>query len=316
MIRKQFFRAIRSGSLLLVAAGLASAGTYSPELDRLSPAQLIKIIVKRSGNTVPNYSSQGIQKLRILTSGDDLCQGTVSAAIRLSSQSTVNHVSVNQLVQGTGSAKPVYDFMPQTVQPKSPLADYPNFGQGVGIGVALIDSGVTPNLDLAGSISYSQSFVTGEDANDYYGHGTHLAGLIVGRGVNSLFGYGKIIHGLAPGARIINLKVLDRTGQSDDATVISAIDWAITNRAAHNIRVINLALGRPVYESWKTDPLGLAVQRAWLAGLTVVVASGNAGRDNSAGTKGYATVASPANHPLVITVGAMNTSVRNSGPMT
>ena len=37
----------------------------------------------------------------------------------------------------------------------------------------------------------------------------------------------------------------------------------------------------------------------------VVVAAGNNGRDDSMGTKGYATITSPANTPEAITVGAM-----------
>jgi serine protease AprX len=71
--------------------------------------------------------------------------------------------------------------------------------------------------------------------------------------------------------------------------------------------VINLSLGRPVYESYRTDPLCQEVEKAWNAGIVVIVAAGNAGRDNSAGTQGYGTIAAPGNDPLAITVGAMNT---------
>ena len=39
----------------------------------------------------------------------------------------------------------------------------------------------------------------------------------------------------------------------------------------------------------------------------MVVAAGKGGRDNSASTLGYATIAAPGNDPLAITVGAMNT---------
>ena len=48
------------------------------------------------------------------------------------------------------------------------------------------------------------------------------------------------------------------------------------------------------------------MEAAWKAGITVVVAAGNMGRDNSLGTLGYATINSPGNDPYVITVGAMN----------
>jgi serine protease AprX len=70
---------------------------------------------------------------------------------------------------------------------------------------------------------------------------------------------------------------------------------------------MNLSLGRPVLESAATDPLCVAVQRAWEAGIVVVVAAGNGGRDNSVGNNGYGTINAPGNSPYVITVGAMNT---------
>ena len=69
--------------------------------------------------------------------------------------------------------------------------------------------------------------------------------------------------------------------------------------------MINLSLGRPVYESYTKDPLCQAVERAWKAGIVVVVAAGNEGRNRTQKTDGTATITSPGNDPLVITVGAM-----------
>jgi len=158
------------------------------------------------------------------------------------------------------------------------------------------------------AVAYAQSFVPGEGVDDLYGHGTHVAGMIAGNGANSSgAGYLNNIHGVAPGVSLINLKVLDQNGASTDSQVIQAIEAAIQLKDTYNIKVINLSLGRPIYESYKLDPLCLEVEKAWQAGITVVVAAGNGGRDNSAGTLGYATIMAPANDPLVITVGAMNT---------
>jgi len=57
--------------------------------------------------------------------------------------------------------------------------------------------------------------------------------------------------------------VLDARGQSDVSTVVAGIQWAVNNRSAHNIRVMNLSLGHPAGESYTTDPLCRAVEQAW-----------------------------------------------------
>ena len=104
-----------------------------------------------------------------------------------------------------------------------------------------------------------------------------------------------------------NLRVLDENGNGTDSMVIAAIEQAIALKDTYNIRVINLSLGRPVYESYTQDPLCQAVEQAWKASIVVVVAAGNDGPDNSFGTQGYGTITAPGNDPYVITVGAMKT---------
>src|SRR5207248_8780668 len=110
-------------------------------------------------------------------------------------------------------------------------------------------------------------------------------------------------QGIAPGANLINLRVLDQNGAGTDSAVIAAISQAIALKPRLNIRVLNLSLGRPVYESYKLDPVCQAVEAAWKNGIVVVVAAGNNGRFQD--TNGYGTITSPGNDPYVITVGAM-----------
>jgi serine protease AprX len=181
--------------------------------------------------------------------------------------------------------------------------------------VAVIDSGTQDSTDLQNSsgknrITYKQSYITGVKGTvDVYGHGTHVAGLIAGNGAASSGQY----EGVAPAATILNLRVLDDTGMGQDSYVISAIQAAIKMKTSYNLRVINLSLGRPVYESYTLDPLCQAVEQAWKAGFVVVVAAGNDGRNDSAGTNGYGTITAPGNDPYVITVGAtkqMGTATR------
>src|SRR2546426_11289515 len=187
---------------------------------------------------------------------------------------------------------------------------------GTGIGVAVIDSGITGHSDLYGTggsggklrIIYSQDFVGG-GTYDYYGHGEHVAGIIAGSGKDSSYSWvdTRTFKGIAPNANLINLRVLDQNGQGTDSRVISAIQVAISFQNKYHIRVMNLSLGRQVFESYALDPLCQAVEAAWKAGIVVVAAAGNYGRDNSMGTEGYATITSPGNDPYIITVGAMKT---------
>ncbi len=186
---------------------------------------------------------------------------------------------------------------------------------GTGVTIAVVDSGVglhddlyTDRGTLAPRVVYSQSFVPGDTSTaDAYGHGTHVAGIISSNGTDStLERYPGVYRGIAPEADIVSLRVLDANGSGSDSSVIAAIQQAIALQSSYNIRVLNLSLGRPVYESYTLDPLCQAVEAAWNAGIVVVVAAGNSGRDTSLGTNGYATIGAPGNDPYVITVGASN----------
>jgi serine protease AprX len=187
---------------------------------------------------------------------------------------------------------------------------------GSGIAVAVIDSGIhqhddlmSPGLLFSTSRIVYQADMTGENlgTDDAYGHGTHVAGIIGGNGTDSecLLFCDVTIQGLAPSVNLVNLRVLDKNGEGSDSGVISAIAAAIQLKNTYNIRIINLSLGRPVYESYTQDPLCQAVEQAYNAGIVVVVAAGNEGRNLP--TSGYGTIDAPGNDPYVITVGAMNT---------
>ena len=127
---------------------------------------------------------------------------------------------------------------------------------GKDIGIAIIDSGISQGLDfeLNGKgqvrVVYSESFGNSGSTVDSYGHGTHVAGIAAGDGTAS----GGRLRGIAPGANLINLRVLNGTGAGTDSGVIAAILRAIQLKDKYNIRVINLSLGRPVFESYRVRP--------------------------------------------------------------
>jgi serine protease AprX len=173
---------------------------------------------------------------------------------------------------------------------------------GAGVGVAIIDSGVTSWHDDLGSdrVVHFADFVNLQPLpSDEYGHGTHVAGIIAGSGYDS----NGARRGVAPAANLVVLKVLDADGYGYISNVIAALDYAVEHRAQFNIRVINLSVAAGVYESYNTDPLTLAARRAVQAGVVVVTAAGNLGR-NAQREVQYGGITAPGNAPWVLTVGA------------
>ncbi|HYO63891.1 MAG TPA: S8 family serine peptidase [Pyrinomonadaceae bacterium] len=175
---------------------------------------------------------------------------------------------------------------------------------GAGVGIAVIDSGVYANHDsFSGRVVYSQDFTGENRTDDPYGHGTHVASVAASNGAVAQGAY----SGLAGGARLVNLRVLDSRGRGTTSGLLAALDWVLTNRTnpAYNVRVVNLSLGMAAVDSYRNDPLCRSVRRLADAGVIVVAAAGNEGKDD-AGRKIYGQVHSPGNDPSVITVGASN----------
>ncbi|HEX6399149.1 MAG TPA: S8 family peptidase [Actinomycetota bacterium] len=175
------------------------------------------------------------------------------------------------------------------------LGAVPEGIDGSGVTVALIDTGVARVQDLGDRVVARVDFTPGGDGDDAYGHGTHLAGVIAGNGAASL---GKW-RGVAPGARLVSIKVAGPDGSTDVSVVIAALQWVVTHRAEYGIKVLNLAFGTDSVQPYSIDPLNAAVERAWAAGITVVVSAGNRGPNQG-------TINKPGDDPYVITVGAVD----------
>jgi serine protease AprX len=177
---------------------------------------------------------------------------------------------------------------------------------GSGVGVAVIDSGITSWHDDLTRDGVDQRVVRFVDFVNNYplpyddnGHGTHVAGIIAGNGYDSNGAHA----GIAPGAHLIGLKVLDENGGGYISDVIAALDYVIAHKNAYNIRVANLSVGAAVTTSYQKDPLTLAAKRAVEAGIVVVTAAGNLGKNQNGRTQ-YGAITAPGNAPWVLTVGA------------
>jgi len=234
--------------------------------------------------------------------------GRISNALlkRLADDPKVKRIHIDRDVTGEIARTSI------TVGAKNVQAQYGYTGAGVG--VAVIDSGVTAwhdDLTVANRtgqrVSAFVDFVNGRTTKyDDWGHGTHVAGIIAGNGYDSNGDRASI----APKANIVALKALDGEGKGKISNIIAALDWAVTNRVAYNIRVINMSLGAGVFESYNTDPLTQAAKRAVDAGIVVVAAAGNMGKAAD-GKPQYGAIGAPGNAPWVLTVGASSTMGTN-----
>jgi serine protease AprX len=286
-------------------------GKLSPELERHLRAaagdEIVPVIVQTTGapseaHFARLYGHRGLLKARHESIGGYSASLPASELEDFAGLPEVAHVSFDSPV------KAHLDVAYPAV--KADLANK-DFGlTGAGVGIALVDTGVYAHADLQQPLLTPQMVqvaIVGQSSGtaDYYGHGTHVAGIINGNGSSStgLLDF-RTFKGIAPRARLISIRALypDGTGYTSD--IISGIGWAIKNKSTYNIRVLNLSLGHPVYESYTTDPLCKAVRAAYNAGIVVVAAAGN---DGAVGT-GFGSIDSPANEPSAITVGAMDDS--------
>ena len=276
------------------ARGIGESRVIVRIADRNAARSAILAVGGKLGRSLPGISSQ------VATVPD-------AALAQLAENDAIERISVDRLAVGaterTGATVGATQIRAQLGL------------DGAGIGVAVVDSGIAYHDDLA-DVSGPQrvdafvDFVAGGDTPyDDYGHGTHVAGVIAGNGHDS---DGRRT-GMAPSARLVVLKALDAAGTGRVSDVVAAIEYAVEHRDEFNIRVINLSIATPVYESYETDPLTIATRHAVEAGIVVVAAAGNNGVSPEGFTR-YGGITAPGNAPWVLTVGGsshMGTTTRS-----
>src|SRR5262245_2843197 len=296
--------------------------------DRNGSVNTSRVIVElKPGHELPREFKYYLRRFAVGDSSDgtdhnlDLINGVLlelpnNLLKKLSSKGEVFRVHLDRPIMGhvyrtsvTVGARTVQEYLGYT---------------GKGVGVAVIDSGITTwHDDLTNKTStvfpYGNQrvrkfvdFVNGRALPyDDNGHGSHVSGIIAGNGSDSMAGNGTTATGtkigIAPDANIIALKVLNGQGTGTISNIIAALNWLAPNATTYNIKVVNMSIGAGVYESYWTDPLTLATKKVTEKGITVVAAAGNLGK-NAAGQLQYGGITAPANAPWVLTVGASSTN--------
>jgi type VII secretion-associated serine protease mycosin len=191
-------------------------------------------------------------------------------------------------------------------------------GEGKGVTVAVIDSGVSPGVsDLNGSVRAGQD-LTGlrtKPTDAHWGeHGTWMASIIAGHGHD---GGSNGIIGVVPDATILSIRVIpDRDdphfGTYDgepEQSIQRSLATGIIDAVRGGARVISMSIGY----SAPSGEVRAAVQYAYQHGAVLVASSGNSGQNDQRRDHGFSPVSFPADYPGVIGVGAVNRNGTASG---
>jgi parallel beta-helix repeat protein len=254
------FEAISAGShkhgsteLIQLSYNGSQAEMSADAYDMLADNASVRLIVE-GGNGFSQYG-QNISVIKTIASRELRVVMIDKRSLALLLQAGASKIYLDTPVQAL-----LNDSIP-LIRADEAAKDFNLSGQGIAI--CLLDTGVDYNeSQFGGQVLQGYDFVDNvSDAMDDNGHGTLMA---------------SIIHSIAPDATIIPVKVLDSTGLGYSSDIIQGIDYCM--QAGQNVRIISMSFGGGNFTNYcDSDPLAMAVEDAYDAGILPVSSSGNGG---------------------------------------
>src|SRR6266849_5926448 len=186
----------------------AVAAKIAPDLKGIDPEKPVDVIVQFKNGTTDLTADGGTAKSDLPLIHAQLVSVKGGSLSSLAAHSGVAYISPN---------RPLHGALDIAVTAVNGDLAYASGWDGTGVGIAVIDSGVSSVYDLnfdantSSRTVYSQSFLPLDTStDDAYGHGTHVAGIIAGNAYTSVTSYYPgVYRGIAPEATIVNLRALD-----------------------------------------------------------------------------------------------------------
>ncbi len=193
---------------------------------------------------------------------------------------------------------PQHDLYHRAVLPTPErLGASPRF-TGRGVTIAVVDSGFYMHPDLGERVLVHADATTNHvlehprvvENSDLSWHGQMTSVIAAGDGAVS----GGRYRGIASDSQLVLVKISSPRGLVKERDILRGLRWLIDTYRRFNVRVVNLSVGGDDYSADPDHPLHQTVRRLTEAGIVVVAAAGNNGRD---------WLVPPASAPEAIVVG-------------
>ena len=186
---------LKATILLLTGCGIFLGRTKAfPDLQNVPANSTVRVIVQYA-NPLPNVPSvpglvtgtvSGLVSplATIINLGGvvSLASDVLNVVVCSLPASNLTALTQNSSVTYVSADRPLAARLDYTAAAVNVSSAWKANWTGAGIGVAVIDSGVSQSVDLAAAgflsrVVYTKDF-TGGDGSDQYGHGTHVAGIV------------------------------------------------------------------------------------------------------------------------------------------